>query len=67
MTETKMYTVPGMHCGRCTEAVERELRSVEGVESAEANLETKLVTVRGGELSDLRLRAAIEDAGYEAA
>jgi copper chaperone CopZ len=31
------------------------------------DLDTKVVTVRGLELSDEKLRAAIEEAGYEAA
>jgi copper chaperone len=61
------YTVPGMHCGHCGRAVSEELRQVEGVDSVHVDLETKLVTVRGGRLDDASLRAAIEEAGYEAA
>jgi copper chaperone CopZ len=41
------------------------LLRVEGVESAEVDLETKLVVVQGSRLDDERLRAAIADAGYE--
>jgi copper chaperone len=61
------YDVPGIHCGHCKAAVERELTAVEGVDSAVADLETKRVVVRGERLADERLRAAIEEAGYEAA
>ncbi|HVA30649.1 MAG TPA: heavy metal-associated domain-containing protein [Gaiellaceae bacterium] len=61
------YRVPGMTCGHCTQAVGDELRALAGVESVEVDLETKLVVVRGPELDDARLRAAIGDAGYEAA
>lgn len=61
------YSVPGMSCGHCKAAVGEELRAVDGVESVEVDLETKLVVVRGAELDDARLRAAIDDAGYEAA
>lgn len=61
------YTVPGMHCGHCERAVSTELEQVGGVESVEVDLETKLVTVRGSELNDGALRAAIDEAGYEAA
>jgi copper chaperone len=61
------YTVPGMHCGHCESAVNSELQQVAGVESVEIDLETKLVTVRGSDLDDAALRAAIEEAGYEAA
>lgn len=63
---TTTYTVPAMHCGHCKRAVEEELSSVEGVEQVEVELETKLVTVHGSDLDDARLRAAIDEAGYEA-
>ena len=61
------YSVPGMSCGHCERAVASELQQLEGVDSVEVDLETKLVTVRGGRLDDVSLRAAIEEAGYEAA
>ena len=54
-----------MSCEHCTAAVEGEVSRVAGVESVSADLETKLVTVRGEELSDGELRAAIDEAGYE--
>ncbi len=61
------YTVPGMSCGHCKQALSSELGDVAGVDSVEVDLDTKLVTVSGHELDDARLRAAIEEAGYEAA
>ena len=67
MSETVTYRVPGMHCGHCEAAVTEELSSVEGVEAVDVDLETKLVIVRGSDLDDDALRAAIEEAGYEAA
>ena len=67
MSETITYRVPAMHCGHCTSAVEREVSQVAGVAAVEANLETKTVTVHGTDLSVEALRAAIEEAGYEAA
>ena len=66
MTELT-YTVPAMHCGHCTAAVEREVSQVEGVESVVADLESKRVTVRGENVDDAAVRAAIDEAGYEAA
>jgi copper chaperone len=60
------YRVPGMHCEHCVAALENEIGSVPGVDWVEADLATKLVTVRGEQLADERLRAAIDDAGYEA-
>lgn len=66
MTEIT-YTVPAMHCGNCTAAVEREISQVAGVEAVTADLGTKHVVVRGTNLDDSTLRAAIDEAGYEAA
>lgn len=56
-----------MHCGHCTAAVEREISQVDGVTGVVANLETKQVVVRGEQLDDGAIRAAIDEAGYEAA
>jgi copper chaperone len=61
-----IYRVPGMHCGNCERAVKQELAQVDGVESVEVDLESKFVLVRGNDLSDERLRAAIDEAGYAA-
>ena len=56
-----------MHCGHCKAAVSEEVAAVPGVESVDVDLDTKLVVVRGGALDDAAIRAAIEEAGYEAA
>jgi copper chaperone CopZ len=61
-----VYSVPGMSCDHCKHAVTSELLDVDGVESVQVDLETKLVTVRGSALEDSALRAAIDEAGYEA-
>jgi copper chaperone CopZ len=66
MGEVITYRVPGMHCGHCRAAVEGEVGAVAGVESVEVDLEAKLVTVRGRRLDDTEIRAAIDEAGYEA-
>ena len=66
MPETTTYTVPGMSCEHCTRAVNEALSSVPGVRSVEVDLDTKLVRVQGDDLDDPTLRAAIEEAGYEA-
>jgi copper chaperone CopZ len=65
--EELTYSVPGMHCAHCERAVAGELRAVAGVESVEVVLETKRDVVRGAALDDAALRAAIDEAGYEAA
>jgi copper chaperone len=67
MSQTATYRVPAMHCGHCKAAVTEELSAVEGVEAVDVDLDAKLVVVQGRDLDDARLRAAIEEAGYEAA
>ena len=64
---TLTYTVPGMHCGHCKAAVTEEVEQVAGVEAVEVDLETKQVVVRGEDVSDGDVRAAIAEAGYEPA
>ncbi len=66
MSETLTYRVAGMSCAHCKSAVESEVGSVSGVEFVEADLESKLVTVRGKSVDDAAVRAAIDEAGYEA-
>ncbi len=67
MTETRKYTVAGMSCAHCERAVRTELLRVSGVEAVEIDLATKRVVAAGVGLDDAALRAAIEEAGYEAA
>jgi copper chaperone CopZ len=70
-TEARMteiaYTVSGMSCAHCEAAVTSELEGVAGVREVDVDLETKRVVVRGDGLDDGALRAAIAEAGYEAA
>lgn len=65
--ETITYTVPGIHCGHCGESVTEEVSQVEGVSSVDVDVDTKLVVVQGESLDDAAIRAAIDEAGYEAA
>lgn len=67
MSDTITYTVPGMSCGHCESAVKGKVSAVEGVENVDVDLDTKVVTVTGTNLSDESLRAAIDDAGYDIA
>ena len=64
--ETLAYTVAGMSCDRCQEAVRDGISTVPGVAAVSVNLETKRVDVTGDGLDDAMIRSAIEDAGYEA-
>jgi copper chaperone len=64
---TVTYSVPGMTCGHCVNAVTSELTAVLGVTDVSVDLTTKLVVVAGTNLDDDSLRAAIEEAGFEPA
>ena len=66
VSETVTYRVPGMTCEHCKTAVAQELSAVPGVESVAVDLDAKLVKVSGHPLEDAALRAAIDEAGYEA-
>jgi copper chaperone len=67
MPETVTYTVPRIHCAHCGAAIKEEVSELAGVDSVDVDVETKIVTVYGESLDDTALRAAIEEAGYEAA
>ena len=61
------YTVSGMSCAHCVAAVSDEVGAVPGVSSVVIDLDTKQVAVHGENLDDAAIRAAIDEAGYEAA
>ena len=65
--EELTYSVPGVSCDHCRAAITDEVGSLEGVREVVVDLEAKRVVVRGQRLDDAALRAAIEEAGYEAA
>jgi copper chaperone CopZ len=67
MTESSTYSVPGIHCAHCAMSIREEVSEVEGVEDVAVDLDTKLVTVTGRAVDDGAVRAAIAEAGYEAA
>ena len=65
MTQTAAYTVPGMHCAHCERAVKDEVGRVAGVHAVEVDLDAKLVTVHGVDVSDGAVRDAMDEAGYD--
>ena len=67
MTETAIYNVPAIHCEHCAMSIQEEVTEVPGVEAVAVDLESKTVQVTGAGISDELVRAAIEEAGYEAA
>jgi copper chaperone len=67
MSETMTYAVPAVHCAHCEMSIREEVEEVAGVEHVAVDLDAKLVTITGRDLDDAALRAAIEEAGYQAA
>ena len=63
---TRTYSVPGISCGHCKNAIEGELTPLDGVESALGDIDAKTVTVVG-EITEADVRAAVDVAGYEVA
>jgi copper chaperone CopZ len=60
------YRAPGMTCDHCRAAVIEEVERIAGVVSVEVDLDGKLVRVRGTDVDDAAVIAAIDEAGYEA-
>jgi len=66
MTQHITYSVPGMSCAHCRAAITAEVTAVDGVEAIDVDLDAKLVRISGEGLDGAALRAAIDEAGYEA-
>ncbi|MBA3590084.1 heavy metal translocating P-type ATPase [Methylibium sp.] len=66
--QTLRLKVEGMTCASCAGRVEKALRQVPGVESAQVNLATEMAEVRlaSRDVDVAQLTAAIEKAGYTA-
>jgi len=66
---TTTYAVPGMHCASCPKLIAMTLEDTAGVTAVDALLEGTTVTITYDEnvLNDAGIRAAIKEAGYDAA
>jgi copper chaperone len=68
MAVTSTYTVTGMTCAHCVQAVTGELTALPGVEDVRVDLPTGSVTVTSAApLADDDVRTAVDEAGYELA
>jgi len=59
------YTVVGMTCDHCKKAVMEAIEQLGGVTAVDVDLMSGHVVVRGANLSDGAVRAAIREARYE--
>ena len=63
---TTTYTVKGMTCGHCVNAVSTEVGALPGVTDVEVDLATGVVTVTSEQpLDSGSVRSAVDEAGYE--
>lgn len=60
----KQYTVTGMTCGHCVNAVTTEVGQVAGVTDVEVDLESGRLAVTGDGFTDEQIAAAVDEAGY---
>lgn len=62
---TTTYTVSGMTCGHCVQAVTTEVTAIPQVTAVAVDLPTGAVTITSAVTIDVgALRAAIDEAGY---
>jgi len=68
MPTTATYTVTGMTCGHCVQAVTDELTALAGVSDVQVSLADGAVTVTSqGPLDPADVAAAVDEAGYSLA
>jgi copper chaperone len=62
------FTVSGMTCGHCVQAVTSELANLPGVSNVSVDLSTGVATVESSRaLDSAEVAAAVDEAGYELA
>jgi len=66
-TETLVLKIGGMSCNHCKMKLEKALRTLDGVDDVQVNLETGQATVKydSSKLQGEGLRAVVGEAGYE--
>lgn len=65
--KTITLNIEGMHCGGCVKSVTRVLTELDGVQSADVQLEGKVnITFDENRVNVAQLIEVIEDAGFDA-
>ena len=63
-----VFTVKGMTCGHCVQAVKGEVSKIDGVSKVDVELDSGRVMVESRQPVDREaVRLAVEEAGYELA
>ena len=62
----KTFKIGGMHCAACAASVERVTKKLPFTDSAQVNLVTEKLTIRGDAIDDAAVIAAVERIGFTA-
>ncbi|WP_010236564.1 heavy-metal-associated domain-containing protein [Clostridium arbusti] len=60
----KKISIEGMSCGHCVAHVEEALKEI-GADSIAVSLEKKSAEIEAGSLTDEKIKAAVEEVGYD--
>ncbi|EDS77338.1 heavy-metal-associated domain-containing protein [Clostridium massiliodielmoense] len=60
----RKLNIEGMSCNHCVMHVKNALMEIEGVKTVDVNLEDKFAVVEGENLDDSKMKAEVEDWGY---
>ncbi len=62
---TVTYSVPAMHCEHCTHTIESEVGELQGIQSVEADLDTKKVQIAfDAPASEQTIKALLTEINY---
>ena len=65
MPTSTTYTVTGMTCAHCVQAVKTEIGGIDGVTGVQVDLDSGRVVVEGsGPIATSDIAAAVDEAGY---
>ena len=66
--EKKTFSIPGISCGHCVNAIKSELTELEGVSKVEGNIDSKSVNVEWEPpATEERIKSKLTEINYPAA
>jgi copper chaperone len=64
---TVTYSIPAIHCGHCTHTIEMEVGELKGVQSVNAEQDTRKVTITFDDpASEEKIKALLAEINYPA-
>ena len=62
---TVIYNIPNISCGHCVHTIKMEVSDLQGVETVEANAETKTATITFGDpATEESIKALLAEVNY---